>query len=127
MKVFDDLDKEQADMFRWFRKNLTASMFERLTGLDFDSKMSEMEIDLALKNAFEMQQRHDAPFDMQHRSRIRSGVFPAMLGAALEDFVEVRIEQANFQESFAGETYGDVDQRVKAEFLQLCEELAKLR
>lgn len=127
MKVFDNLDKEQASMYRWFRKNLTKSVFERLTGLDYDGKMTEIEIDLALKNAYEMQQRHDAPFDVQHRSKIRSGVFPSALGAALEDFVEARIEQATFEEGQGGPTHGDVDRYVKGEFLVLCEEMAKLR
>lgn len=127
MKVFTNLDKEQANMYRWMRKNLTKSMFERLTGLDYDGKMTEMEIDLALKNAFELQQCHDAPFDVQHRSKIRSGVFPAQLGIALEDFVEARIEQATFEEGLGGSTHNDVDQYVKQEFLKLCEEMAKLR
>jgi hypothetical protein len=114
-------------MYRWFRKNITVSMFERLTGVDYKGRMTEMEIDLALKNAYELQQRHDAPFDVSHRSKIRTGVFPAALGAALEDFVEARIHQATFRESLGGEMYIDVDQYVKAEFLKLCEELAKLR
>lgn len=127
MKVFANLDKEQANMYRWMRKNLTKSMFERLTCRDYEGKMTEMEIDLALKNAYELQQRTDAPFDVQHRSKIRSGVFPAALGAALEDFVEARIEQATFEEGLGGQTHGDVDQYVKQEFLKLCEEMAKLR
>lgn len=127
MKVFDNLDKEQAGMYRWMRKNLTASMFERLTGLDYAGKLSEMEIDLAMKRAHDLQQLHDIPFDIAHRSKIRSGVFPAQLGVALEDFVEIRCDQALFTEGLGGMTYGDMDQEVKAKFLVLCEELAKLR
>ncbi len=127
MKVFDNLEKEQSGMYRWMRKHLTKSMFERLTGLDYEGKLTEMEIDLALKRAYEEQQRHDAPFDVQHRSKIRSGVFPAALGLALEEFVVARIDASHFEEGLGGMTHGDYDRLLKAKFLALAEEMAKLR
>lgn len=127
MKVFDNLDKQQAELYRWIRKKIDFRFFQRLTGLDTAERMSEVAIDGALLEACRRELAYDSAADVAHRSKIRSGIFPATLGMALEDFVEARIDAANFQESLGGLTYRDVDQEMKAKFLVLCEEMAKLR
>ena len=127
MKVFDNLDKQQAELYRWIRKKIDFRFFQRLTGLETADKMSEIAIDGALLEACHRELAYDAAADFAHRSKIRVGIFPAALGLALEDFVQARIEGADFQEGLGGKTFHDMDQEMKAKFLVLCEEMAKLR
>ena len=127
MKVFDNLDKQQAELYRWMRKKIDFRFFQRLTGLETAEKMSEIAIDGALLEACERDLAYDCAADLLHRSKIRCGILPSSLGLALEDFVEARIDASNFQEGLGGLTHRDVDQNLKAKFLVLAEEMAKLR
>ena len=127
MKVFDNLDKEQARLYRWMRKKIDFKFFQRLTGLETASKMAELSIDRALMDACDRELAYDGAADAQHRSKIRTGIFPSSLGVALENFVNARIDASNFQEGLGGMTHADMDQELKAKFLVLAEEMAKLR
>ena len=131
MKVFDNLEKQQAELYRWMRKKIDFRFFHRLTGLETAEKMSEMSIDAALLEACHREKAYDAAFDVQHRSKIRSGIFPAQLGFALEEFVRSRIQleamKAYSERSATDTDLRFADEQVKMRFLALCEEMAKLR
>lgn len=127
MKIFDNLDKEQARLYRWMRKKIDFRFFNRLTGLETAEKMSEVSIDSALKEACDREQAYNAAEDLRQRSKIRVGIFPASLGFALEEYTLARIEAADFLEGLGGKTINDMDQELKTKFLALCEEMAKLR
>lgn len=127
MKVFENLDREQAAMYRWMRKHMTPSMFMHLTGKTAPEDLQALQVDRELREAFENEAYRAVMDVIPERSKIRQGLLPPALGAAILKYTECVQYDALFCESFSGETYGDVQAKVTEAFKEMCNEMAKLR
>jgi len=129
MKVFDDMDKEQASMYRWIRSLMSNSMLAMLTGKMVTSNVSmkDLEIDSMLRESFLQHEAMSSTERIASRSRVRQGLLPPALGAALHSYTLAVEECAMFAESFGGPTFSDVNTTLETEFRNLCNEMAKLR
>lgn len=126
MKVFENLDREQAGMYRWMRSELTFEFLSHLTGVGVEVG-SGLDVDRALRSAYERYVSHGAAASAGDRSKLRSGLLPPALGAALAAYTAAVEDAATFQEGLGGLLYNDVE-RAKVEALQiLCNEIAKIR
>jgi len=126
MKVFDKMDKEQADMYRWVRRNLNESMFWQLTGKPLNDTASVIDIDKELREAYLADRAESFAKRGVEASKIKIGVLPPALGKALLEYSEAYAESADFQEGLGGVTYAEMGREVTTKFLALCEEMAKL-
>ena len=127
MKVFDDLTREQADMYRWVRQNMNESMFFQLTGKLIEDCKSELDIDRVLRESFVNDRASAFAKRGVEASKIKMGLLPATLGKALLEYSEAYAYAADFQEGLGGSTHGDIGSDLRQKFMALCEEIAKLR
>lgn len=126
MKVFDDMDKEQADMYRWVRRSMNESMFWQLTGQVLTDNMPVLDIDKALREAYLQDRAQEFAIRGVEASKVKVGLLPPSLGMALITYTNAVTNGALFEEGLSGETHGDKDREVVKAFQALCEEMAKL-
>ena len=88
--------------------------------------MSEMEVDRVLRTAFETHEASTIVDDLQHRSKIRSGLLPASLGMALKEFTLAAMDLGVARTAPEAERL-EFDKILTARFETLCSEMAKLR
>ena len=125
MKVFDDMEREQADMYRWMRRNMTPDFFNDLTGKDMFA--DNLDVDRELREAHHLDRAAMFAKASVQASKLRVGLLPPELGAALSAYTTAFVDRATFEEGLSGKTYADVGRELEAKFLALCEEMAKLR
>lgn len=127
MKVFENMDREQADMYRWIRQNMSESLFFDLTGKQISEMPSTLDIDRELREAYVRDRASEFVKRGVAASKIKIGILPPSLGLALAQYSEAYANAADFQEGLGGLTHGDVDSALRQKFLALCEEISKLR
>lgn len=124
-----NLDQDQAAMYRWMRRRVGKDKhtFQSLTGRSDLEFLTELEIDDALRSAYERDYVANAIDGICLRSALRQGKLPPELGMALASYTEAVRDAASFKEDLGGVTYVDMDLEVKIQFVKLCNEIAKLR
>jgi hypothetical protein len=127
MKVFTNLDREQAAMYRWIRDTCDASTFAVLTGQSGWAKMNAMQIDTAFREAYHVHSILDAGARATNAAKLRSGILPTSLGAALARYTEAVETCATFAESFGGPTFSDVNNALENALMDLTDEMRKLQ
>ena len=127
MRVFDNMDREQADMYRWIRQNMSESLFFDLTGKQISEMSSTLDIDRELREAYVRDRAAEFVKRGVEASKIKIGILPPTLGKALLEYSEAYAYAADFQEGLGGLSHGDVDSGLRQKFLALCEEISKLR
>lgn len=125
MKVFTELDKEQADMFRWVRRNMTPEFFAELTG-KLSEGLTSLEVDVELREAYYRDRAGLAAKRLTESSKLRTGVLPESLGLALDEYTRAVQDALMFTEGLNSKTYKDMDEELKAALLNLCDEMSKL-
>ena len=129
MKVFDELDKEQAGMYRWIRSNMTEDQFCWLVG-SMEKPMHELtnlEVDRELREAYHRYSMHGAVQRMSEASKIQTGLLPASVGEALADLLEKTRSVVMWEMNASSKTMSEVDFDFTVSFERLCNEIAKLR
>jgi len=127
MKVFEEMDKEHANMYRWIRKTMPQTLIRHLSPESVVyPNMSEMEVDRVLRTAFETHEASTIVDDLQHRSKIRSGLLPASLGMALKEFTLAAMDLGVARTAPEAERL-EFDKILTARFETLCNEMVKLR
>jgi hypothetical protein len=127
MKVFQNLDREQAAMYRWIRDTCDASTFAALTGQSGWIKMDAMQIDTAFREAYHVHSILDAGARATNAAKLSAGILPTSLGAALARYTEAVEACATFAESFAGPTFSDVNNALENALMDLTDEMRKLQ
>jgi hypothetical protein len=127
MKVFVELDKEQAAMYRWIRDNCDASTFAAITGQGGWIKMDTMQIDHAFREAYHRYSMPKAGEKAVAAAGLRVGVLPASLGAALARYTVAVEACVTFAESFSGPTFSDVNHDFENALADLTGEILKLQ
>lgn len=128
--MINNLDQEQAQMFRWVRSRMNEHMFQRLTGSQFDNR-TELEKDLELKISFE---KYIATYESERiigDAKIRTGLLPESLGLALQEYTEAIVKST--LSSVTNDLRFNAEEALKAStetivaLKNLCNEMANLR
>jgi hypothetical protein len=127
MNVFNTLDKEQAAMYRWIRDTCDASTFAAITGQSGWIKMNAMQIDSAFREAYHVHSILDAGARATNAAKLRSGILPTSLGAALARYTAAVEASATFAEGFGGPTFSDVNRDLENALMDLTDEMRKLQ
>lgn len=122
----DDFTKQQAAMYSWIRRQLTAEMFQHLTGQTGFKQLTQLEIDKALSDAFARYQAATALSDVMQRSKLRSQILPDHLGEAILSFGNACIDVGLDMASGGPEYEASEAARVLA-FNKLCEAISEIR
>ncbi len=110
------------------RRNMTGGFFTTLTGSILRGGVAtNLDIDRALRDAFIADDAARAAKASVEASKLRIGVLPASLGAALLNYTNAQLEASTFEEGLSGRTLNDVSLSVRETFERLCIELAELR
>lgn len=133
---FENLDQLHASMWHWVRRNMTYGMLKDLT----NSKdialehLSDIEIDRMLRNSYDHYMLQNSVKDISEKSKIKSGILPQGLGAALLKYAEaIRTETL---ETTCKQIFGDrqskehtqkLENEISKAFIDLCNEIAKTR
>ena len=129
MRVFDELDKEQAGMYRWIRANLSEDQFMWLVG-SMEKPMHELtnlEVDRELREAYHRYQSHGAVKNIAEASKIRAGLLPKEIGEALANLLEKARSVVIWEMNASSKTMSEVDFDFTVAYERLCNEIAKLR
>lgn len=116
MRVFDELDKEQAGMYRWIRANLSE-----------DQLLTNLEVDRELREAYHRYQTHGAVKNIAEASKIRVGLLPKEIGEALTNLLEKTRSVVIWEMNASSKTMSEVDFDFTVTYERLCNEIAKLR
>jgi hypothetical protein len=127
MNVFNNLDKEQAAMYRWIRDTCDASTFAAITRQGGWIKMDTMELDHAFREAYHRHTMPNAGENAVNAMTLRGGVLPSDLGIALARYTEAVEACATFAESFGGPTFSEVNRDLENAMLDLVDEMRKLQ
>lgn len=127
MTIFNALDKEQAEMYRWIRDTCDHSVFSAITGQGGWIKMDTMEIDHAFREAYHRYSMPKASEKVMNSAKMRVGILPTSLGAALARYTEAVEECATFAEGLGGRTFSDVNNELENALMDLTDEMRKLQ
>ena len=127
MKVFNELDKEQAAMYRWIRDTCDHRVFVAITGQAGWIKMDALEIDTALREAYHRYAIPRAGEKAIAAASLRVGILPTSLGVALAKYTEAVEVCATFAESFSGPTFSDVNTNLENALADLTTEMLRLQ
>jgi hypothetical protein len=132
MNVFQNLDREQASMYRWLRDTMDQQTLERLIRkpvwsaegcLDNDT----LSRDTLLREAYHQYTARSAGEKVVNAAKMRVGILSTSLGAALARYTEAVEECATFAESFGGPTFSDVNRDLENALADLTDEMRKLQ
>ena len=127
MNVFQNLDREQAAMYRWIRDTCDASTFGAITGASGWMKMDTMQIDHAFREAYHRYSMIGASDRVIAETKMRIGILPKELGLARAKYTEAVEECATFAEGLGGLTFSDVNRNLENALADLSHELLKLQ
>ena len=127
MNVFQNLDREQAAMYRWIRDTCDASTFAAITGQGGWMKMDAMDIDHAFREAYHRHAARTTGERVVAQASLSAGILPSSLGAALARYTEAVEECATFAEGLGGRTFSDVNNALENALMDLTDEMRKLQ
>ena len=128
MNVFQNLDREQAAMYRWLRDTMDQQTLERLIRrpvwsadgcLDTDT----LARDNLLREAYHQYSARTAGERAVAGASMSVGILPTSLGAALARYTEAVEACATFAESFGGPTFSDVNNALENALMDLTVEM----
>lgn len=128
MKVFQELDKEQAAMYRWIRDTCDQKTFNALTGTSSNwIKIDAVQADREFREAYHRYAMPLAGEKAIAAASLRIGILPGSLGLALAKYTEAVEACATFAESFGGPTFSDVNHDLENALADLTTEMLKLQ
>jgi hypothetical protein len=127
MNVFQNLDREQAAMYRWIRDNCDALTFHAITGQAGWIQLGTMELDHAFREAYHRHSARTAGERVVAQASLKSGILPSSLGLALARYTEAVEACATFAESFGGPTFSDVNHDLENALMDLTDEMQRLQ
>lgn len=127
MNVFNNLDKDQASMYRWLRDSCSAELFAQIAALRGTTTRAVADVDAAMRFAYEKHASQHTNETVIPHLQLAVGILPLALGAALQRYTAAVEERAVFMEGLGSETFGDADRRCENAMNDVLDEIRKLQ